>query len=133
MRIVTLIALLFATPASAQFFNKSADWTLVLRGEYGKYYIDTNSIKPRGKIIDFVMLIDLSKPDDGHLSSVWTQSMDCGAVKWKTKAIQFWTGNMAGGKIVDEGTFPPELQTWDTVHPMKNVDFYNLVNKLCSD
>ena len=104
-RLLTIIALLFATPATAQFFSKSANWALVLQGEYGEYYFDRNSIGSRGNIFDFVMLVDLPKPDDGHLSSVWTQSMDCSKLQWKTKAIQFWTGNMAGGKILDEGTF----------------------------
>ena len=29
-RVLIIIALLFATPADAQLFSKSADWTLVL-------------------------------------------------------------------------------------------------------
>jgi len=132
-RILTIIALMFATPAWAQLFSKSAEWTLVLEGQYGKYYVDRNSIKVRGNIFDFKMLMDLPKPDDGHFSSVWTQSLDCSKLLWKNKAIQFWTGNMAGGKIKDEATWPLDQQYWDDVDPIKNADFYNLVQKLCSD
>ena len=133
-RILTIIALLFATPASAQLYGKKADWALVLEGQFGKYYIDRNSIvKGRGNTFDFKMLMDLPKPDEGHSSSVWTQSMDCSKMLWKTKALQFWTGNMASGKIKDQATWSSDQQYWDDVDPMKNVDFYNLVKKLCSN
>ena len=79
------------------------------------------------------MLIDWPKPDNGDLSTVWTQSLDCSKLRWKNKAVQNWTGNMASGKINSEVTWPADGQYWDDVDPIKNVDFYNLVKKLCSD
>lgn len=132
-RILTIIAFLFATPADAQLFAKSADWTLVLEGRYGKYYLDRNSIKVRGNIFDFKMLMDWPKPDNGGLSTVWMQILDCSKLLRKNKAVQNWTGNMANGKINSEVTWPADGQYWDDVDPIKNVNFYNLVKKLCSD
>ncbi len=132
MRVVAFLVFVFTAPAFAQGMFAKNDWALVMSGQYGKYYVDRNSIRENGDIIGFTFLSDFAKPEGEAMSFVQDAEIDCPKFLFRTTSLFAWTQHQAKGRKIDGAVFPPELAQFYNPEPIMNIDYYNLVKLLCS-
>lgn len=133
MKLLFITLFLLSTQtAQAQGLFAKEDWVQVLSGQFAKYFVDRNSIKSAGDIVGFRFLMDLPKPDDGALSYVQDAEIDCKRFLFRTTSLYTYSEHKAKGRKLIGAVFTPEQSEFYNPEPMMNIDYYNMVKKLCS-
>lgn len=127
-----VVFLLFTQPVLAQGMFAKQDWVHVLSGQFGQYYVDRNSIVVMGDVIGFTFVTDLPQPDDGALSMVQDAEINCPLFLLRTTTLYTWTEHKGRGRKLMGGVFTPEQSEFYNPEPIMNIDYHNMVKKLCS-
>lgn len=100
-RILAIIALLFATPASAQKPYKGGDWVFIMENTLASYYVDRDSIKVSGNLIYFVSVQNAKKPDGfGPDTYLISEEINCVEGKQRTLSLTEWSKHYGRGKLI---------------------------------
>lgn len=98
-RILTIIALFFATPALAQKPYKGGDWVLIWDSSYAKYYIDRNAIQIDGDNIKFVTVQNDKRKNDAEHYLIF-EEINCVQGKQRTINLTHWSKPYGTGKLL---------------------------------
>ena len=124
-RILTIIALMFATPAWAQKPYKGGDWVFIWDASYAKYYIDRESIEVDGDTIRFVSI----QNDTTRLGSpehyLILEEINCVEKKQRTISLTHWSEPYGRGKLLKANE---SKGNWIFMNKMLQHPFYG---KLC--
>ena len=127
-RILTLIALLFATSAWAQKPYKGGDWVFIMEDSLASYYIDRDSIKIDGDLISFVSVQNAKKPDGfGPDTYLISEQINCIEGKQRTLSLTEWSKHYGRGKLITGDTATKKWMVWGNAKMMQH-PFYG---KLC--
>jgi len=106
------------------------EWNFVVMNVGGdKYYYDKDRLRKRGKYLYYWLLSDYLEPvNDGMLSSIQYQQLDCSIFRYKMLKYISYNKNMGEGTIRDEITPSDEWK-----YPQPNNTSEVFVNKICEE
>jgi|GEM_PF-547823 len=94
-----------------------AEWTMIQTNDGGNMYIDFDTVKKSDGLITVSTLNDYyDRQQKGERSSQWLELHDCKNKKFKALAINYYSGNMGEGKLIEAQRFnEPEIAWSDVV------------------
>jgi len=109
--VLTLLLTLIASGAMAEWLPIGENGQMVT-------YIDSDTIRRKGKVVQVWELHDNKAPDKlmgkSYLSSKNQVEYDCTKEAAKFRYMSFHTGNMGNGKVIDAG---PMKDSWTPIVP----------------
>jgi hypothetical protein len=92
-----------------------AEWKPIIQLENLSQYIETNSIKPKGKIVSYWMLEDHTSLQDGSwLSMKYKSENNCETEEFRHISLNYYSENMGNGKAVSNIN---NISPWSHVVP----------------
>lgn len=124
-RLLTIIALLWATPTWAQKPYSGGDWVFIWDASYAKFYIDRKSIEVNGDNIKFVSIQNDKVRVGGAEHYLILEEINCVERKQRTISLTHWSKPYGRGKLLK----PNESKgNWISMKKMLQHPFYG---KLC--
>ena len=92
-----------------------AEWKPIVQTENATQYIETNSIKSKGKIVSYWMLEDhTSLQDESWLSMKYKSENNCETEELRHISLNYYSENMGNGKAVSNIN---NISPWSHVIP----------------
>lgn len=95
-----------------------AEWTLIQTNDDGNSYVDFETLQKSGDMVTISTLndfYDVQQRDE--LSTQWIEMHDCKNKRFKPLTINYYSGNMALGKVIESATFDETKTAWSDVVP----------------
>lgn len=113
MKRFLVILFLCVAPTTAM-----AEWTLIQTNDDGNSYVDFETLQKSGDTVNISTLndfYDVQQRDE--LSTQWIEMHDCKNKRFKPLTINYYSGNMALGKLIESATFDETKTAWSDVVP----------------
>ncbi len=108
MKKIILILLLLITNSAY------AEWRLLIHHENFDSYIETNSLKSKGKIVSYWMLEDHTTMQEDWFSMKFKSENNCETEEFRHISLNYYSEKMGHGKVVAKIN---DIPKWEHVIP----------------
>ncbi len=109
--LLAIAALVFCCPTFA-------DWIFVEKSDTANHYIDLETIRRKGGLVDVWQLTNLNvRDEDGTISRQGLQQFDCRERRWRLLFLSFHSEHWAGGKTIVSESIDNHQSKWEQIPP----------------